>query len=59
MVWLCGVRTLTDGRENVGEAEVVHCIKGQEMVEELLFLVIAAQESISFVKFSMKETIGN
>lgn len=53
-VLLSGIRTLTDGCEYVGEAEVVHCIKGQEMVEELLFLIITAQESISFVKFSIK-----
>lgn len=53
-VLLSGIRTLTDGCEYVREAEVVHSIKGQEMVEELLFLIITAQESISFVKFSIK-----
>lgn len=54
IVLLSGVRTLTDGCEYIGEAEVVHSIKGQEMVEKLLFLIITAQESISFVKFPIK-----
>lgn len=49
-----GVRTLTDGCEYVGEAEVIHSIKGQEMVEKLLFLIITAEESVSLVKFPLK-----
>lgn len=55
IVLLSGIRTLTDGCEYIGEAEVVHSIKGQEMVEKLLFLIITAQESISFVKFPIKK----
>lgn len=50
-----GVRTLTDGCEYVGEAEVIHSIKGQEMVEKLLFLIITAEESVSLVKFPLKK----
>lgn len=50
-----GVSTLTDGCEYVGKAEVIHSIKGQEMVEKLLFFIIAAEESVSLVKFSMKK----
>lgn len=51
---LPGVGTLTDGGEYVGEAEVIHSIKGQEMVEELLFLIITAEERVSLVKFPTK-----
>lgn len=54
-----GVSTLTDGCEYVGKAEVIHSIKGQEMVEKLLFFIITAEESVSLVKFSMKKTNGN
>ena len=43
---------LTDGGKDIGETEVVHSIEGQEMVEELLFLVITAQEGVSLVQFS-------
>lgn len=49
-----GVGTLTDGCEYVGKAEVIHSIKGQEMVEKLLFLIVTAEESVSLVKFSRK-----
>lgn len=49
--------TLTDGGEDIGEAEVVHSIKGQKMVEKLLFLIITAQEGVSLVQFS-KNKIG-
>lgn len=40
---------LTDGGEDIGETEVVHCVEWQQVVEKLLFLIIAAQESISLV----------
>lgn len=45
-------KQLTDGREDVGEAEVIHSIEGQEVVEKLLFLIITAEEGVSLVQFS-------
>lgn len=43
---------LTDGCKYIGETEVIHSIKGQEVVEKLLLLIITTKESISLVKFS-------
>jgi len=45
--------SLTDGGEDVGEAEVVHGVEGQQVVEELFLLVVAAQESVALVQFSV------
>lgn len=39
-----------DGCEDIGEAEVVHCVEGEQVIEELLLLVIAAQEGITLVQ---------
>lgn len=40
---------LTDGCEDVGETEVIHSIKGQEVVKKLLLLIVTAQEGIALV----------
>lgn len=49
------VAALTDGGKDIGKAEVVHSVKGQEVVEKLLFLVITAQEGVALVQFSIKK----
>lgn len=53
-----GIRAelLTDGCEDVGEAEVVHCIEGEQVIEELLLLVIAAQEGITLVQLPVRQS---
>lgn len=43
--------TLTNRGEDVGKAEVVHSVERKEMVEELLLLIITAQESIALIEF--------
>ncbi len=43
--------TLTNCGEDVGKAEVVHRVEREEMVEELLFLIITAQESVALIEF--------
>jgi hypothetical protein len=40
---------LTDGCEDIGETEVVHSVEGEEVVQELLFLIVTAQKSITLV----------
>lgn len=40
---------LTDSCEHIGEAKVVDSIEGEEMIEELLLLVVTAQEGIALV----------
>lgn len=56
IVWLFGIKAaLTDGCKDVGETEVVHSVKGQEVVEKLLLLIITAEEGVSFVQFSEKK----
>lgn len=40
---------LTDGCKDVGETEVVHSIKGQEVVKKLLLLIITAEEGVALV----------
>lgn len=42
---------LTNCGEDVGKAEVVHSVKREEMVEELLLLIITAQESVALIEF--------
>lgn len=42
-------KTLTDGCEYIGETEVIHSIKGQEVVEELFLLIVTAQEGVALV----------
>ena len=44
------VGLLTDGGEDIGEAEVIHGAEREEVVEELLLLVVAAQEGIALVQ---------
>lgn len=46
---------LTDGCKDVGEAEVIHSIKGQEVVQKLLLLIITAEEGVALVQFSEKK----
>lgn len=48
--------TPTDGGEDVGEAEVVDGVEGEEVVEKLLLLVVAAEESVPFVQFPKGKT---
>lgn len=45
---------LTDGGEDVGEAEVVHRVEGEQVIEELLLLIIAAQEGITLVQLPVR-----
>lgn len=41
---------LTDGGEDTGEAEVVNSIEREQMEEELLLLLLTAQEGVTFVQ---------
>lgn len=43
--------TLTNCGKDVGKAEVVHSVEREEMVEELLLLIITAQESVALIEF--------
>lgn len=42
---------LTDGCKDVGETEVINSVKGQEVVEKLLLLIVTAEEGVSLVQF--------
>lgn len=46
---------LTDSCEDIGEAEVVNGIEREEVIEELLLLIITAQEGIALVQLSVRE----
>lgn len=54
---VCNVRLipLTNCGEDIGKAEVVHSVEREEMVEELLLLIITAQESIALIEFPSKK----
>lgn len=43
---------LTDGGEDVGEAEVVDGVERQQVEEELLLLLLTAQEGVTLVQLS-------
>lgn len=45
-----GQRLLTDGGEDTGKAEVVNSIEREQMEEELLLLLLTAQEGVTFVQ---------
>lgn len=45
-------RALTDGCEDVGETKVIDSIKGEEVIEKLLLLIITAEEGVPLVQFS-------
>lgn len=49
-IWVLKGGELTDGGEHAGEAEVVNGVKGQQMEEELLLLLLTAQEGIALVQ---------
>lgn len=46
---------LTDSCEDIGEAKVIDGIEREEVIQELLLLVIAAQEGISLVQLPVGE----
>lgn len=46
---------LTDSCEDIGEAEVIDGIEREEVIEELLLLVVTAQEGIALVQLSVGE----
>lgn len=46
---------LTDSCEDIGEAKVIDGIEREEVIEELLLLVITAQEGIALVQLSVRE----
>lgn len=46
---------LTDSCEDIGEAKVINGIEREEVIEELLLLVITAQEGIALVQLSIGE----
>ena len=43
---------LTDGGEDTSEAEVVNSIQGQQVEQELLLLLLTAQEGIALIQLS-------
>lgn len=47
---MCADGKLTDGGEDTGEAEVVNCIEGEQVEEELLLLLLTPQEGVTFVQ---------
>lgn len=47
---------LTDGGEDVGEAEVVDGVERQQVEEELLLLLLAAQEGVTLVQLSVGQS---
>lgn len=49
---LASEKSPTDCGKDVGEAEVIHGVEGEEVVEKLLLLVVAAEEGVPFVEFS-------
>lgn len=46
---------LTDSCEDIGEAKVINGIEREEVIEELLLLVVTAQEGIALVQLSVGE----
>lgn len=42
---------LTDGCKDVGETEVINSVKGEEVVEKLLLLIVTAEEGVTLVQF--------
>lgn len=46
---------LTDSCEDIGEAEVINSIEREQVIEELLFLIITAQEGIALIQLSVEE----
>lgn len=42
-------RELTDSGEDAGKAEVVDCVEREQVEEELLFLLLTAQEGVALV----------
>lgn len=48
---------LTDSREDIGEAEVIDSIEREEVIEELLLLVVTAQEGVALVELSVGEEV--
>lgn len=46
---------LTDSCEDIGEAKVIDGIEREEVIEELLLLVVTAQEGIALVQLSVGE----
>lgn len=56
----CGTTAaLTDGCKDVGETEVVHSVKGKQVVQKLLLLIIAAEEGVALVQFSRRKRTSN
>ena len=45
---------LTDGGENAGEAEIVHGVQTQQVKEELLLLLLTAQECIALIQLPVE-----
>lgn len=50
---------LTDGGEDTGEAEVVNGVEGEQVEEELLLLLLTAQEGIMLVELPVAHTQPN
>lgn len=50
--WIQGSKfgELTDGGEDAGEAEIVDGVEGQQVEEELLLLLLTAQEGVALVQ---------
>ena len=48
---------LTDSRDDIGEAEVIDSIEREEVIEELLLLVVTAQEGVALVELSVGEEV--
>lgn len=46
-----------DSCEDIGEVKVVDSIEREEVVEELFFFVVVAQEGIVFVQFFVGEEV--
>lgn len=42
-------RELTDGGKDAGKAKVVDCVEREQVEEELLFLLLTAQEGVALV----------
>ena len=56
VVRLFGIKiALTDGCKHISETEVVHSIKGQEVVKKLLLPIITAEEGVALVQFSERK----
>ena len=48
---------LTSAAESVGETEVVHRVKGQQVIQKLFPLILTAQEGITFVQAPVNHTM--